>query len=202
MNSSEYHPTEVGLAVKGAEPPLEILEMLKASGPHTQYRDKMMLFGQFVGDWDMSIAFFDEEGKKTYDQHGTWAFSWVLDGRAVQDVLVYPNPSRGMSGEAGERRIGSTMRWYDPNMDAWHVIWMGVVSGDLGVMVAREVDEEIWIEEKELDGSLTKWIFTEISQSSFRWKGTVSYDGGKSWKLDQEMFAKRRPSVSLNLPLH
>ena len=158
----------------------------------------MMLFGQFVGRWDVNVAFFDEDGTKTYDQRGLWAFSWVLDGRAVQDVLVYPNPNLAMSMRAGERRIGSTMRWFDPSLDVWHVVWMGVVSGDLGVMIARQVGEEIWIEERERDGSLTRWIFTEMTTNAFRWKGMVSRDQGKTWKLGQEMFARRLPSTGAN----
>jgi len=171
----------------------DILELLKADAPHPERRDELMLFGQFIGKWNVRVVFYDEKGTPTYDQKGTWAFSWVLDGRAIQDVLIYPNPSQAMSARAGERRIGSTMRWYDQKNGLWRVIWMGVVSGDLGVMTGRQVGEEIWIEEREKDGSLTRWIFKEITHSSFHWKGTVSNDGEKTWKIDQEMWAKRLP---------
>jgi hypothetical protein len=69
---------------------------------------------------------------------------------------------------------------------------LGAVTGDLGVMIAKGVGEEIWIEETESDGSLTRWIFTEITSTRFHWKGTVSSDQGKTWRTEQEMFATRR----------
>jgi hypothetical protein len=171
--------------------PFQILETLRAEAPHPEHREKLMLFGRFVGAWDMRVIFYDEGGEKIYDQPGRWAFSWVLDGRAIQDVLIYPNPDRAMKYTAGDRRIGTTLRYYDPAQNSWRVIWLGVVSGNLGVMVGREVGDEIWIEEKELDESLTRWIFTEISSNRFHWKGTVSSDQGKTWRIDQEMFAQR-----------
>ncbi len=172
--------------------PFQFLEMLRADAPHPKLRDKLMLFGQFVGSWDMRVMFYDEKGAMTYDQPGLWSFSWVLDGRAVQDVLVYPNPDNNFKNTPGDRRIGTTLRFYDPKLDAWRVIWLGVVSGNLGVMIGKKVGEEIWIEEKETDGSLTRWMFTEIANDRFHWKGTTSQDQGKSWKVGQEMFGTRR----------
>lgn len=138
--------------------------------------------------------FYDEGGAKLYDQLGVWSFSWVLDGRAIQDILVYPNPDNGLKNTPGYRRIGTTLRFYDPGLGAWHVIWLGVVTGDLGVMIGRPVGDEIWIEEKESDGSLTRWMFTEITPDRFHWKGMTSSDQGDSWRTEQEMFANRRSS--------
>ena len=170
----------------------EILETLRANAPHEENREKLMLFGQFVGTWDMQVKFYDENGRKTYDQAGVWSFSWILDGRAIQDILIYPNPDKALSYGPGDRRIGTTLRYYDPKQNLWRVIWLGAVTGNLGVMTARGIDDEIWIEEKESDGSLTKWIFTEITRGRFHWKGTISIDQGKTWHTEQEMFAQRR----------
>jgi hypothetical protein len=50
-----------------------------------------MLFGQFVDIWDMEVMFYDQAEKETFHEPGEWAFAWVLDGRAIQDLLVYPN---------------------------------------------------------------------------------------------------------------
>jgi hypothetical protein len=178
--------------VAGADEAFDILGLLAADGPLPRLSDRLMLFGRLVGTWDMRVKFYDEKGDTTYDQPGTWSFSWAMDGRAVQDVLVYPNPDDGMSAEAGRRRIGTTVRWYDPKLAAWRVVWMGVVTGDVGVMTAREVGGEIWIELKEEDGSLTRWTFTEMTRESFHWKGLTSVDQGKTWRMGQEMLGTRR----------
>jgi hypothetical protein len=146
-----------------------------------------MLFGQFVGLWDMEVMFYDKDERKGFHEPGEWAFAWVLDGRAVQDVLVYPNPN----DKSDQRRIGTTLRFYDPQIDVWRIIWVGVVSGNVGVMTGRQVGSEIWIEEREADGSLTRWLFKEISKDRFHWKGMTSVDG-TSWQIDQEMIARRQ----------
>ncbi len=173
----------------------QILANLRADAPHPEHREKLMLFGQFIGSWHMQVIFYDQHGAKVYDQPGLWSFSWVLDGRAVQDVLVYPNPEKALKNGPADRRIGTTLRYYDPKLDLWRVIWLGAVTGNLGVMTAKAAGSEIWIEEKESDGSLTRWIFTEITSDSFHWKGTASNDQGKTWRVEQEMFAQRSQRV-------
>jgi len=119
----------------------------------------------------------------------------VLDGRAIQDVLVYPNPGRGLKDTPGNRRIGTTIRFYDSETEQWRVVWIGVVTGNVGLMTGRHVGEEIWIEEQEPDGTPTRWMFTGITRNQFQWKGMQSSDGGKSWRIQQEMLARRRRSA-------
>ena len=47
-----------------------ILETLRAEGPHPSHRDKLKIFGQFVGVWDLDVLFYDENGKIVYRQPG------------------------------------------------------------------------------------------------------------------------------------
>ena len=166
---------------------LAILDLLYANGPSPSYRDKLMLFGQFVGIWDMEVMFYDTDGRRVFHEPGEWAFSGSSTGgpsRMCSSILI-------QTTNLARRRIGTTLRFYDSQIDAWRVIWIGVVSGNVGVMTGRQVGDEIWIEEKENDGSLTRWLFTEISKDQFHWKGITSTDG-ISWKMEQEMLARRR----------
>ncbi len=168
-----------------------ILETLRAEGPHPSYRDKLKLFGQFVGVWDLDVLFYDEEGKVVYRQPGEWSFTYVLDGRAIQDVLVYPNQEDGLQNSPGRRRIGTTLRFYDPRLDTWQMIWLGAVSGTIVVRTGKQVRDEIWIEGLDSNGSLTRSMFTEIAPDQFHWKDVLSHGGG-SWRMEQEMLARRR----------
>ena len=54
----------------------------------------------------------------------------------------------------------------------------------------------IVLEGKDTDGSVLRWMFTEITPGSFHWLGYTSPDNGKTWRLEQEMFAKRRAPVT------
>lgn len=51
----------------GKDVEFQILETLRAEAPHPKYREKLMLFGRFVGTWDMKVVFYNESGAKIYD---------------------------------------------------------------------------------------------------------------------------------------
>jgi hypothetical protein len=57
--------------------------------------------------------------------------------------------------------------------------------------IARQVDDDMILERTE-GVETTRWIFTEISASSFRWMNMISLDDHRSWTLRQEMRAVRR----------
>ncbi len=58
------------------------LELLAADGPFAEYADKLMMYGQFVGSWDVHSTNFNADGTRT-ERRGEWHFAWVLGGRGV-----------------------------------------------------------------------------------------------------------------------
>jgi hypothetical protein len=56
---------------------------------------------------------------------------------------------------------------------------------------AREVGDEIVLEGRDPQGSPMRWIFSNITEQSFRWRRVVSPDGGKTWRLHKEMLVRR-----------
>ncbi|GEN06741.1 hypothetical protein SAMN05443572_104628 [Myxococcus fulvus] len=166
------------------------LELLRADGPLPALAESLSLFGRFIGAWDVDVAFFDATGKQTYRQPGEWSFSWVLDGRVIQDVLIYPNPE-GLGASVGARRIGTSLRQFIPEQGTWRVVWMGATAGYLVSLVGRPVGDEIHIEGKDPDGKPLRWMFTAVTDDSFLWRGFMSEDGGSTYRLTQEMHARR-----------
>ena len=71
--------------------------------------------------------------------------------------------------------------------------WTGVLRQQALEFVGRQVGDEIVLEEQNADRP-TRWIYSEITADSFRWRNESSADGGKSWRLDQEMRVRRRRS--------
>lgn len=167
------------------------LELLRADGPLPVHAESLALFGRFIGAWDMDVAFFDAAGKEVFRQPGEWSFSWVLDGRVIQDVLRYPNPE-GLSAAVGERRIGTSLRHFEPKTGTWRVVWLGATAGYLVVLTGKAVGDEIHIEGPDPDGRALRWMFTAIAEDSFTWRGLLSEDGGVTWRRTQEMMARRR----------
>ncbi len=162
------------------------IEGLAAVGPLPQYREKLMLFGQFVGDWEI----YDSRCMKP---DGTWAqekgelyWRWILEGRAVQDVwMFYDESSRTM------RPAGTTVRFYDPKIDAWHSLWISPLQNFVKTFVGRKVEDEIVLEGLSPEGPRLKWIFSDIEKDSFRWRSEQSEDEGKSWTMNEEMHIRR-----------
>ena len=86
---------------------------------------------------------------------------------------------------------GTALRFYDPEIDAWRVVWASPANGDLLTFIARETGDEIVLEGEDPDGSPMRWIFSEITPSSFRWRRVFSSDGGATWRLHKEMSVRR-----------
>ncbi|NMO20446.1 hypothetical protein HPC49_44685 [Pyxidicoccus fallax] len=168
------------------------LELLRSKGPLPAHADGLALFGRFVGAWDAEVVFYAEDGTEVFRQPGEWSFSWALDGRCIQDVLIYPNAEAHLSAAVGERRIGTTLRHFDPKTGHWRVVWLGATTGFLAVLTGRAVGEDIHIEGPDPEGHLLRWMFTEVSRDSFVWKGFLSKDGGATWRRTQEMACRRR----------
>src|SRR5438067_44703 len=105
-----------------------MIEALKAEAPFPDYAEKLMLFGRLVGSWDIEGTFFDPAGNVTRRQTGEWHFGWVLEGRAIQDVLITPPRDRREPGQPSNE-YGTTLRAYDPKIDGWRVTFVAPVYG-------------------------------------------------------------------------
>lgn len=169
-----------------------MLEALHAHGPETHHRSKLMQFGRLVGSWDLDVIYYDEAGAIRRRLPGEWHFGWALEGRAIEDVWVVP--PRALRPPAGPPpgEYGVTLRFYDPRIDAWRSTWHGPVNGIVWPFIGRQIEDEMVLERTHEDGSLSRWIFSMITPETFHWRAVTSTDSGRTWRLEQEMRAKRR----------
>jgi hypothetical protein len=161
-----------GCAIKG----------LAADGPDPNLKEKLHLFGQFVGDWQIVLARYTQADGTEVRMHGEVYFGWILDGTAIQDVW--------MGCREGSQKLilfGTTIRFYDPKIDAWRSTWLSPLKGLVQTFIGRQVNDEIVLEEKTAEGHPEKWIFSQITPRSFRWHSEETHDGGKTWVLTEEM---------------
>ena len=168
-----------------------MIEVLRADGPHSDHVEKLMLFGRLVGSWDIVGRFFDEEGNVTKESRGEWHFGWVLEGRAIQDVIITP-PREGREAGQESREYGTTIRAYDPKIDGWRVTFVAPVYGATVNLIARERGDEIWLEGRSPENDLFRWTFSEFSENGVRWQGYVSKDEGRTWIRGEEIVLTRR----------
>jgi len=173
------------------KPSEAMIEALEANEPFPAYADELMLFGQLVGSWDVEVSFFDPEGNVIRERRGEWHFGWVLEGRVIQDVLISP-PREGRDVGQASHEYGTTLRAYDPKIDAWRVTFVAPVFGATVNLIAREHGNEIWLEGRAPDNSLCRWTFSEITSERVRWQGFSSSDEGLTWTREEEMILRRR----------
>ena len=100
------------------------LDALGADGPAADRAGKMDLYGRFIGSWDLDVMQIAEDGTKRR-RKGEWHFGWALEGRAIQDVWIVPPRGELRHGDAAANvnSYGTTLRVYDPRIDAWQIQW-------------------------------------------------------------------------------
>jgi len=156
-----------------------LIDVLHCDGPAPDRTDKMALYGWLVGSWEMDAVTFGEDGSK-HSGRGEIHFGWALEGRAIQDVWILPSIF-----------YGTTLRIYDPGLDAWHVLWSDPLRQYYARQVGRPQGKDIVQEGKDPAGANVRWRFTEIAPSSFRWIGERSLDSGVTWQMQAEFLARR-----------
>lgn len=168
------------------------LEALGAGGPAPDRGGKMDLYGRFVGSWDLDVEQFPENSPSRR-RKGEWHFGWALEGRAVQDVWIVPPRGELRHGDAAANvnSYGTTLRVFDPRINAWHIRWTDPVTQSYLRMIGRAQGDDIVQLGTTEDGRLIRWCFLEIASASFLWRGESSVDGGANWRVVTEFTAKR-----------
>jgi len=157
------------------------IDALYTTGPARDRADKMKLYGWLIGRWTMDAIVHRDDGTQHQDV-GEIHFGWVLEGRAIQDVWILPGVF-----------YGTTLRVYDPGLDAWHILWSDPLRQFYTRQIGRAQGDDIVQEGTNEAGEAVRWSFTKITRDAFRWIGERSPDGGKTWQLQAEYFARRAP---------
>ena len=147
---------------------------LRSDGPAADRADKMGLYAWLIGDWIFDATVHKDDGT-THKGEGEIHFIWALDGRAIQDVWILPGFF-----------YGTTLRVYDPALDAWHILWNDPLKQYYTRQLGRAQGRDIVQDGKTADGTPVRWTFTDVTADSFRWRGERSLDGGASWQLQSE----------------
>jgi hypothetical protein len=169
------------------------IEALHSDRPAADRADKMALYAFLIGRWSMDGIIYINDGAKKSFKQGIVCAGWVLEGRALQDIWAVP----GLF-------YGTTLRIYDPGLDAWQIFWSDPLNQVYLYQVGRALGEDIVQEGKETPGlarlfqtsqagesaATIRWIFSDIMDNSFRWRSERSTDG-VNWQLQREYFVSR-----------
>lgn len=147
------------------------LKALTSDRKNVELPEEFNYFGRLIGSW--KINYIDNSHSRL--MKGEWHFSWVLDGMAVQDVIILPG-----------YECGTTVRVYNPGTHAWDVAYC--FTGKIIRLEAKRQDDRIVL--TNIEDERRKWVFAEIEDNSFHWQDvTVKEDG--EWHVDYDLYAER-----------
>src|SRR5262249_31217043 len=66
---------------------------------------------------------------------------------------------------------GTTLRVYDPGLDAWHILWSDPLRQLYRRQLGRARGKDIVQEGKDDAGAPVRWRFIDITPDSFHWLG-------------------------------
>ena len=170
---------------------LEFPAAMASPGLSPEIPEASDLYGWLIGSWELDVLHY---GVDLRDRgiKGEVHFSWVLEGRAVQDVWIMPRrQDRSPELEKTSNMYGTTIRVWDAALQAWRVTWINPVTGWRDELIARRSGKDIVQLGTHADGTPIRWIFSEITPDSFRWTGEVLNADRETWALQGEFRARR-----------
>lgn len=151
-----------------------------AQAPNAQ-RDGQHDFDFEFGNWSTHIKrlLHPLTGSNTWvDLEGTSILRKIWDGRANLGELEVGNPTTHLEG--------LSLRLYNPESHQWSIYWSNSRDGSLGTpMIGQFKDGRgEFYDQETLQGAAiyVRFIFSDITPTSFRLEQAFSADGGKTWE--------------------
>ncbi|HSL82675.1 MAG TPA: hypothetical protein VLF66_07850 [Thermoanaerobaculia bacterium] len=114
------------------------------------------------------------------EYEGTSVVRTVWNGRANLGELEVEGPDG--------RIQGLSLRLYDPASGQWRIHWANSRDGALGEAMVGGFRDGIgeFYNQEDFDGRsiFVRFLFTEITPTSFRLEQAFSADGGKTWEVN------------------
>lgn len=146
-------------------------EALISESKNPALPEEFNYFGKLIGSWQIDYV----ESNNSRAIKGEWHFSWVLEGMAIQDVIILP-----------DYEYGTSLRIFNPDTCAWDVAYG--YTGKIIRLEARKQGEMIVLTYTSDENR--KWIFTKIEDDKFHWKNVTVKENGE-WYINAEINAKR-----------
>ena len=168
-------------------------EVLHADGPDVERGSSLALYAWLVGRWELAVTTMPEDGMAHHGE-GEIHAGWVLQGRAIQDVWMIPRlrdrrPGIAQLPGAGNW-YGTTLRIFDPKLDAWRILWNDPATGFFTQQIGRAQGKDIVQTGDDPRGGSSRWMFSDITGDAFQWTAEHAADG-TTWRREVAIRARR-----------
>ncbi len=149
----------------------DFIEALMSERKNTALPEEFNYFGKLIGSWQINYV----ESDNYRSIKGEWHFSWVLEGMAIQDIIILP-----------DYEYGTSLRIYNPYTHVWDVAYG--YTGKIIRLEATKHDEMIIL--TYTNDKNRKWVFKKIEDNKFHWQNITVNDNGE-WHINAEIYAER-----------
>ena len=148
-----------------------LLNALTSESKNVELPEEFNYFGKLIGSWKIDYIDYCN----SHSIKGEWHYSWILDGMAIQDVILQP-----------DFEYGTTLRVYNPGTYAWDIAYC--YTGKIMRFEARKQDDIIVL--TNIENERRKWVFAKIENNNFHWQDVMVKDDGE-WQINFDIFAQR-----------
>lgn len=137
-------------------------------------------FDFWIGEWKVQNRFKQDDNTWKDEGEGYLKVWPVLDGKAIMEFW-------DGTGRSGNIIKGFSLRYYDRSKEKWIVClnWPQVNNGGFFFLTGnfRFNRCEIYNRRPLKNGqyALTHYVFSDITDTTYRWQGYNSLDSGKTW---------------------
>jgi hypothetical protein len=149
------------------------------------------LYGFLVGSWTLDVRRYVAVDLAGRGVRGEVHAARVLEGRGIQDTWIMPPRGARPGPEVTQNMYGTTLRTWDPALQAWRIAWSNPARNHYEQQIGRRQGADIVQLGNRVNGTATRWTFTEITPRSFHWLGHALAPDGHTWLLEAEFLATR-----------
>ena len=158
------------------------IETLTSNSKSVELPEEFNYFGKLIGSWKFDYV----DHNISCSTKGEWHFSWILEGMAVQDVIILPSRETRTEIPHPLTEYGTTLRVYNPATHTWDIAYC--YTGRIMRLEARKQDDMIVL--TNIDDEKKKWAFVKIEDNTFHWQNVTVKDNGE-WLINAELYAVR-----------
>jgi hypothetical protein len=170
---------------------LAFFDALLASQRAPEIPESSDIFGWLIGSWEIDALVHTPNGQ-IQKERGEIHASWVLAGRAVQDLFIFPRRADRTPGNpVPDERYATTIRIYDQALDTWHVHFLNPPVPQFSArLTARRNRNDILLEGHLADDTPIRWRYLGPTSKSFYFTAEKLGADYRTWELYLELFGR------------
>lgn len=143
-------------------------------------------FAPLIGDWNFD--YYDGyDAPKVRHAKGEWIFRRILEGAGIEDIFICPSRATRETNPQPDSEYGVAIRMFNAKKNCYDMVYTTA-----GYMTRLTFVKE----EGKLIGTLnddknSKWVFSEITDTTFRWQNITVLENGE-WRINCDIYAKRK----------